>query len=185
MLKLPATLPPLDEPNFVLANPEWLQLGIVVGGCVLAPLAGLGWVASLAWGGQAESAHYALAGVMALLLAAGLYPRNWRRWVIFAADPRGVYLGACDGAFHFLPWAAVGPSRIDVAGVGSNRQRTVILPLKADETTWAALLGGRKRRVNAPADGAGFRPFGIGNAGRDVGETQRRIEDLRGLAKAG
>jgi hypothetical protein len=179
MLKLPETLPRLDEPNFILANPVWMQLGIVGGVLLLAPLAGLIWVGSLHLAGQAASAHYAAAGVMALLLAGGVLPRNWRRWVVFAADSRGIFLPTYKGVFHHVPWRDVGPARIDIAGIGSNRQRTVILQLKVDDDTWAALLGGRRRRVNAPADRQGFRPFGIGNAAQNVEDSLRRIEALR------
>lgn len=178
MLKLPETLPRLDEPNFILANPEWMQIGVVLS-LLLVPLAGLIWLGSEFLAGSAGSAHAAAAGVMALLLAAGVYPRNWRRWVIFAADRRGVYLATCKGVFHHVPWRDVGPARIDVAGIGSNRQRTVILLLKVDDDTWAALLGGRKRRVNAPPDARGFRPFGIGNAAQSVEDSLRQIEALR------
>lgn len=179
MLKLPKNLPPLDAPNFVLANPEWMQLGVLVGFLLLAPFAVLVWVGGLILVGEAASAHYAAAALMLLVLAAGLYPPNWRRWVTFAADRRGIYLPSYRGAFHFVPWRDVGSSRIDIAGIGSNRQRTVILMLRVDEDTWTALLGGRKRRVNAPADELGFRPFGIGNAACDVSATQRSIESLR------
>ena len=183
MLKLPKKLPPLSEPSFILANPEWMQLLVMIVFCLLAPLASLIWVGGAVLEGQAGSGHYAAAGVMALLLAAGLYPRNWQRWVIFAADPKGVYLASFDGRFHHVAWANVGASTIALAGVSSNRQRTVILRLKVDEETWAALLGGRKRRVNAPADAEGFRPFGIGNAARPVEETRAQIEALRLFAK--
>jgi len=184
MLKLPKTLPPLDTPNFILANPVWMQLGLMTAGCLIAPLAVLAWVGSEMLTGQAGPAHYASAGVAALVLAAGLYPRNWRRWVIFAADRKGVYLGTWKGVFHHVPWSNVGPARIDVAGISSNRQRTVILPLKVDDAVWAALLGGRKRRVNAPADAQGFRLFGIGNAAQSVDDNLRRIEALRPPAGA-
>lgn len=178
MLKLPKNLPPLEPPDFILASPEWQQLGLL-SGFLLAPLAVLSWVGGLMLEGAAASAHYAAAAVMLLVLAAGCHPRNWRRWVTFAADRRGIYLPSYRGVFHFVPWRDVGTSRIDIAGIGSNRQRTVILMLKVDDDTWAALLGGRKRRVNAPADEQGFRPFGIGNAGQDVNATQSRIEALR------
>ena len=179
MLKLPKKLPPLEEPHFVLAYPEWLQLSLVIVFLVALPFGTLLWVGALLLAGESGSAHHALAALMVLLLAGGLYPRNWRRWVSFAADRRGVYLASFGGDFHHVPWSGVGPSSIDIAGIGSNRQRTVILPLKVDETTWAALLGGRKRRVNAPPDARGFHPFGIGNAARDVEHTRRQIEALR------
>jgi hypothetical protein len=179
MLKLPKKLPPLGETSFILANPEWMQLSIVIVFCLLAPLSGLIWVGANVLQGQAGSAHYAAAGIMALVLAAGLYPRNWQRWVVFAADPKGIYLASFDGSFHHVAWPNVGPSTIDLAGMSSNRQRTVILQLKVDDATWGALLGGRKRRVNAPADAQGFRPFGIGNAARREEDTQQQIEALR------
>lgn len=179
MLKLPPNLPALEQPHFILATPLWQQLIVLLVFLLAVPLLALGWVVWLMSSGQAGSTHYAQAGVMVLLLAGGLHRRNWRRWVVFAADRHGVYLGSFRGPFHHVPWDRVGPSSIDIAGIGSNRQRTVILPLKVDETTWAALLGGRRRRVNAPADGAGFRPFGIGKAGQSVLETQRQIELLR------
>lgn len=179
MLKNPKNLPSLGEPNFVLANPVWMQLAVVLVFLLVLPLVALLWVGGLLLAGQAESAHFALAAVAALFLGCGLLPRNWRRWVVFAADRRGVYLATYQGAFHHVPWRNVGPASIDIAGIGSNRQRTVILRLKVDEDTWSALLGGRKRRVNAPADAAGFRPFGIGNAARNVEETLRQIEALR------
>ena len=181
LLKLPDQLPPLEEPHFILANPEWLQLGVVVLLLLFAPLASLIWVGALVLAGTAESVHYAVLAVMTLLLIAGFHPRNRRRWVSFAADPRGIWLGTYQGRFHHVPWSQVGPSSIGVAGIGSNRQHTVILPLKVDETIWAALLGGRKRRVNAPADEAGYRPFGIDNAARNVEETRRQIERIRGF----
>lgn len=179
MLKLPANLPPLEEPAFVLANPLWMQLAVVAGACLVVPLAVLAGLSVVLVEGRADGGHWALAGLMAILLGGGLFPRNWRRWVVFAADRRGVYIGTWRGQFHFVPWIDVGPSEIGLAGIGSNRQRTVILPLRLDDARWAELLGGRRRRVNAPADAAGFRPFGIGNAAQDVAATQRRIEALR------
>ena len=179
MMKLPKELPPLETPHFILANPEWLQWMVVLLLLLLAPLAVLIWVGTLVLAGQAESAHYAAAGIMTLVFAAGCHPRNWRRWVSFAADRRGIYLGTFSGPFVHVPWRDVGPSDIGIAGIGSNRQRTVILPLRADEAIWPAILGGRKRRVNAPADAQGFRPFGIGNAARNVDETQAQIEAIR------
>lgn len=179
MLKLPKKLPQLAEPSFILATPEWLQLSAVLLFLLVAPLLGLFWLLAAMLAGAAAAAHYAAAGILVLLLGGGLYPRNWRRWVAFAADRQGIYLPSFDGNFHHVPWRHVGASTVDVAGIGSNRQRTVILPLKVDDVTWSALLGGRKRRVNAPADAQGFRPFGIGRAGRDVDDTRRRIEQLR------
>ena len=179
MLKLPKTLPPLGEPHFILANPVWRQIGVLVVFSLLLPLAGLMWIGALAIDSRAESGHWALAGIAVLALSASLLPRNWRRWVNFAADCSGIYIGDWRGQYHFVPWSNVGRAESGIAGVGSNRQNTVILWLKIDDDRWAELLGGRKRRVNAPADAQGFRPFGIGNASRSVEETLRRIESLR------
>lgn len=182
MLKYPETLPSLEAPHFVLASPEWLQLIVVVGFLLTLPLLALVWVGSLVFTAQADSSHYALAGIACLVLMASFYPRNWRRWVVFAADRRGIYLSTFSGPFVHVDWTNVGPASIGVAGIGSNRQRTVILSLRVNEETWAALVGGRKRRVNAPADEDGFRPFGIGNAARNVDETLLRIMHLRGAS---
>lgn len=179
MLELPEQLPPLENPCFIHGNPRWLQLTVVIGACLLLPLVALAWVVLEAIVGRAAGGHWALAGIAALLLAGGFHPRNWRRWVSLAADRRGVFVGSWRGRFHFVPWSDVGPSTVGVAGIGSNRQRTVILMLRVDDETWADLLGGRKRRVNAPADAQGFRPFGIGNAARDVEATRRALEALR------
>ena len=178
MLKLPKTLPSLESPHFILATPEWLQLSVLflMGSSSLTALL---WVGSLLLDGRAESAHYAVLAIMALVGVGALYPRNWRRWVNFAADRRGIYLSTFSGLFVHVPWPDVGPSTIGIAGIGSNRQRTVILPLRADDEVWTAILGGRKRRVNAQADADGFRPFGIGNATRRVEDTQQRIETIR------
>ena len=130
MLKLPKTLPSLESPHFILATPEWLQLSVLLlmGSSSLTALL---WVGSLMLDGRAESAHYAVLAIMALVGAGALYPRNWRRWVNFAADRRGIYLSTFSGLFVHVPWPDVGPSTIGIAGIGSNRQRTVILPLRA------------------------------------------------------
>lgn len=184
MLDLPEPLAQLKTPSFIHGNPVWLQMTVMVGGGLMLPLAGLSWIVVEAMAGRADGGHWALGGIAALLLGAGLYPRNWRRWVNLAADRDGVYIGTWAGRYHFVPWRDVGPSSIGVAGIGSNRQRTVILMLRVDDDTWGDLLGGRKRRVNAPADADGFRPFGIGNAARDVAATQQALEAMRRSADA-
>jgi len=182
-MKLPRALPPLQSPSFVLATPPLLQYGVLLLGA-LAPLVTLVWLVQVQLTTGLTGSHYAAGAVMALVFAAAAYSRNWQAWVAFAADPRGVYLHTFRGGFVHVPWTDVGDSAIGTAGIGSNRQRTVILRLRVDETAWAHLVGGRLRRVGTATDAAGYRAFGIGNACRDVEETRRQIERLRPLAAA-
>lgn len=182
-MRLPRTLPALEAPAFTLANPPAVQYAFL-GLALLAPVAAWVWVFGAWQGGRAEASHYAVALLMAGVFAAGAWPPNWRAWVVFAADRRGVYLANARRHYLFVPWADVGPSSIGVAGRGSNRQRTVILPLRLDADRLERLLGRHQRRATRVADAAGFVPYGIGNAMRDVAATQRRIEAVRAAAAA-
>lgn len=177
-MKLPADLPPLHAPYFVLRYPAAWQWAFLAA-CVLVPLGTFAWLANIALADGLSGAHWAAAGVMLLVLALALLPRNRRAWAVFAADSAGVYLATLRDGWVHVPWADVGPSAIGVAGVGSNRAQMVILRLRVDDATWAALVGGRRRRADASTDADGFRQFGIGSAGRDVADTRQQIERLR------
>lgn len=180
-MKLPESLPRLEEPSFVLADPVAVQLAALITLIALPPVVWL-WAFEAWRGGRAEFAHYALAALGAAMLAAGLWPRNWRRWVVFAADRRGVYLRRMAGDYVHVPWADVGPSEVGVAGRGSNRQRTVILSLRLDSEAFERLLGRRQKRASRSADAQGYLPYGIGGAWRAAERTQRRIEAVRRAA---
>lgn len=180
-MKLPRSLPELKPPAYVLAPPSALQYGLLVLGTLL-PLGVLAWIAQVHFSDGLSSSHLAAAGLMALVLALTLRPRHWRAWVVFAADSRGVYLSTLRAGFVHVPWRDVGASAIGVAGIGSNRQRTVILQLRVDDAAWAQLVGGRLRRVGMATDAQGFRAFGIGNAWRDAEATRAQIERLRPTA---
>lgn len=177
-MKLPRTLPDLQPPAYVLAPPPVLQYGLLALGALL-PLGVLVWLAQVHVADGLSSSHLAAAALMALVLMFTLRPRHWQAWVMFAADANGVYLSTLRAGFVHVPWRDVGASAIGVAGIGSNRQRTVILQLRVDDAAWAQLVGGRLRRVGMATDAQGFRAFGIGNAWRDVEDTRRQIEHLR------
>lgn len=177
-MKLPRTLPDLQSPAFVLAPPAVLQYGLLLLGTAL-PLGVLAWLVQVHLTSGLSSSHLAAAALMAVVLALTLRPRHWRAWVVFAADSQGVYLSTFRAGFVHVPWRDVGESAIGVAGIGSNRQQTVILQLRVDDAAWAQLVGGRLRRVGMATDAQGFRAFGIGNAWRDVEATRARIEQLR------
>lgn len=180
-MRLPRSLPPLAEPSFVLAHPSWLQHGVLLL-CAVLPLAGLVWLVHVHLTDGLTGSHYAAGAIMALVFSAVFHPRNRAAWVTFAADPRGIYLGTLRAGFVHVPWCDVGNTSIGMAGIGSNRQRTVILQLRVDEAAWAHLVGGRRRRAYAQTDEAGYRIYGIGSAGRDVEATQRQIESVRQAA---
>ena len=184
MLKLPQKLPRLDTPHFILATPEWLQLMVMLLMFLTLPGLLLAWVAIEILAARADGFHYAVAVTMLIMLAGAAHPRTWHRWVIFACDRHGIYLGTFRGEFPHVPWSQVGPSEVGIAGLGSYRQRTVILPLRVDDTTWSALAGQRPRMLEVAADAAGYRPYGIGNAWRDVTKTQQDIEAIRLLARS-
>ena len=181
-MKLPEQLPPLDEPCFVLANPVVLQAGILLA-ILVAALAGAGWAFFEFIAGRGDLWRGAVILLSVAGLAAALYPRNWRRWVVFAADSRGVYLARFAGGYVHVSWADVGPTEIGVAGRGSNRQRTVILPLRLDAENFERLLGKYQKRAVRAVDDDGFVPYGIGSAMQNVDETQRRIEAIRAAAR--
>lgn len=181
-MKLPRALPALQPPAFVLAPPPFLQYGLLLLGTVL-PFGVLVWIVRVQLADALSSSHLAAAVLMVLVLALTLQPRHWRAWVVFAADSRGVYLSTFRAGFVHVPWRDVGESAIGVAGIGSNRQRTVILPLRVSDADWASLVGGRLRRVGMATDAQGFRAFGIGSAWRDVEATRREIESLREAAR--
>lgn len=180
-MKRPPALPDLQQPSFVLAPPAVLQYGVLLLGTLL-PLGVLVWLPQASLTGALTSSHLAAGAVMLLILAVTIQPRRWRPWVVFAADPRGVYLSTFRTGFVHVPWQDVGASVIGVAGIGSNRQRTVILQLRVDDAAWTKLVGGRLRRVGMASDAQGFRAFGIGSAWRDVEDTLRQIEALRPTA---
>lgn len=177
-MKLPRALPALRSPAFVLAPPTFLQYGLLWLATLL-PLGVLAWLVQVHVAGGLSSSHLAAGTLMAMVLSLTLQPRHWRAWVVFAADARGIYLSTFRAGFVHVPWRDVGEAEIGVAGVGSNRQRTVILKLRVDDAAWAQLVGGRLRRVGMASDAQGFRAFGIGTAWRDVEETRRQIERLR------
>lgn len=183
-MRLPEKLPPLGEPSFVLANPVALHVTTLVA-ILAAALGGLAWSGFEIASGRGDLWR----GVVFILALAGLsvtlHPRNWRRWVVFAADPSGVYLARFSGDFVQVPWADVGPSEIGIAGRGSNRQRTVILPLRLDAETFERLLGKHQKRALRAEDAEGYVPYGIGNAMRNVEDTQRQIELIRRHAPHG
>jgi hypothetical protein len=177
-MKLPKTLPPLEEPSFVLANPVAVQVGVLL--AILAgAFAAIAWVGTVWLAGGAGVWHSVVVVISLAGLSAVAYPRNWHRWVIFAADARGVYLARFQGDYLHVPWGDVGPGEIGVAGRGSNRQRTVILPLRLDEAALEHLLGKHQKRATRIADPAGFVPYGIGNAMQDVDATLAQIEAVR------
>lgn len=180
-MKLPRSLPALTEPSFVLVRSQAVQVGFLLF-CTLLPVAVAAWLVHVQLTSGLSGSHYALGGVMALLLSLVLVRRNREAWVVFAADPRGVYLATLRGGFVHVGWADVGEASIGIAGIGSNRQRTVILQLRVGDPAWGHLVGGRRRRAYAKADDAGFRVFGIGNAGRDVEDTLRQIARVRAQA---
>lgn len=183
-MKPPRTLPPLEEPSFRLANPAAVQYA-VLGIALLAPVAAWVWVFGEWQRGTADVWHGLVALIMAGMFAGAAWPENWRSWVVFAADPRGVYLANIRREYVFVPWADVGPISVGVAGRGSNRQRTVILMLRMDAPTFERLLGKYQKRAVRDGDADGFVPYGIGNAMRNVEETRHRIESIRGHAPAG
>ena len=178
-MRLPEKLPPLGEPSFVLANPVALQVATLAS-ILAAALGGLAWSGFEIVSGRGDLWR----GAVFLLAMAGLsvtlHPRNWRRWVVFSADPSGVYLARFSGDFVHVPWADVGPSEIGIAGRGSNRQRTVILPLRLDTASFERLLGKHQKHAVRDGDDEGFVPYGIGSAMQNVEDTQRRIEAIRG-----
>lgn len=178
---LPRTLPALQQPAFVLAPPAALQYGLLLLGTVL-PLGVLMWLVRVHLTGGLGDAHWAAGALMVLLLSLTLQPRYWPAWVVFAADAQGIYLSTFRAGFVHVPWRDVGVSAIGIAGIGSNRQRTVILQLRVDDAAWAQLVGGRLRRVGMATDAQGFRAFGIGSAWRDVEATRQQIERLRPAA---
>ena len=180
-MKLPEKLPALEAPVFILSNPVAVQVAVLFI-AILVPPAAWVWVFREIAVGRAEFVHYALALVTAAIFLAGLYPPNWRRWVTFAADRKGVYLGIMKGDYVHVPWAQVGPTEIGTAGRGSNRQRTVILLLRLPPEVLERLLGKYQRRATRIGDSDGFVPYGIGNALRNVEATQREIERIRELA---
>lgn len=175
-MKLPETLPQLEEPSFLLADPVAVQVAALVLLIASPPLL-WAWAVDAWRAGRGEFGHLALAAIGVAMFAAGLWRRNWRRWVVFAADRRGVYLRRLAGDYVHVPWADVG-----IAGRGSNRQRTVILPLRLDPEAFERLLGRRQKRATRTADASGHVPYGVGNAWRDVEETRRRIEAVRRAA---
>lgn len=177
-MQLPQSLPRLEEPAFTLANPPLVQYA-VLGLALVAPLAAWFWIFGEWQRGTADASHYAVGLLMAGVFAGGAWPENWRAWVVFAADRRGVYLGNIRRRYLFVPWGDVGPSSIGVAGRGSNRQRTVILPLRLSGAQFEALLGRYQPKAQRRADEHGFVPYGIGNALRDVEDTRNRIEAVR------
>jgi hypothetical protein len=182
-MKLPNTLPSLEAPSFVLANPVAVQVGVLL--AILAgALAAVAWAGSVWIGGLAGVWHAVVVLISLVALTGVAYPRNWRRWVVFAADARGVYLGRFQGDFLHVPWCDVGPAEIGIAGRGSNRQRTVILPLRLDDAALERLLGKHQKRATRIADDEGFVPYGIGNAMQNVDATLAQIEAVRQASRA-
>lgn len=177
-MKLPESLPPLQEPSFVLANPVAVQVGVLLA-LLAGALAAIAWAVTVWVAGRADVWHGVVVVLAFACLSGVAYPRNWRRWVVFAADARGVYLGRFQGDFLHVPWGDVGPSEIGIAGRGSNRQRTVILQLRLDDAALEHLLGRYQMRASRIADREGFVPYGIGNAMQNAEATRARIEAIR------
>lgn len=180
-MKLPRNFPDLEDPKFILANPVWLQVGVLV---LIATFSTLGvfWALRAYISNTVHYYHYCVAAISVIALSGVVYPRNWRRGVIFAADIHGVYFTNYRGNYTFIPWNDVGESRIGIAG-RAQRQKTVILNIRVDNDTWEKMQDGKSTNLLKSSeeniDNDGYRSIGIGNACRNVGNTRKEIELLR------
>ena len=182
-MKLPKNFPNLKDPKFILANPVWLQVGVLV--LVFAIIiSGIIFAFRAIVANTAHFYHYIILTISVIGLLGVFYPRNWRRLVGFAADINGVYFCNIHGDYTFIPWKNVGESSIGIVGGFKNKQKTVILKIRVDNETWERVRGGKTPKLlqifdTSGVDGDGYRSVAIGNAARNVHNTQREIEQLR------
>ena len=181
-MKLPRNFPALEEPKFILANPVWLQISVLLLSATFS-LFGVYWAVHAYLSSTAHFYHYFAVVISIFGLSGAAYSRNWRRWVSFAADAHGVYFSNIHGDFTFIPWDDVGESSIGVVGGFENRHKTVILKIKVDKNTFEKILGGRVPNLLKSfvdnIDHDGYRSIGIGNVLGNVSNLQKDIELLR------
>lgn len=173
-MKLPETLPRLEEPYYVLSPPalaQWLMAAMVV----FAPPAWFVWLYTLYRSGSIEVPHYLVAVVLLGTMLAGLSsPNLFRRWVFFAADRKGIYIGNMRWEYIFVPWSEVGES-----SVGTASSKPVLLELKVSDEVWRRIVPPHPLRV---AGISGDKKFAVGNQMRNVEKVREDIERIRRIA---
>ncbi len=176
-MNLHEKLPELEEPYYILDTPapiRWVLVSLMV----CAPPIAFGWIYAAYHTDSLAFPHYAI-GLIALVWFSALFNRNnLRRWVSFAADRKGVYIGNMRYEYVFVPWSEVGEISVGYAA----RQKTVVLELKVPDETWHRIFPPHPLRVLDPSWRLDTRKFGIGNNCRNVARTRENIERIRRIA---
>ena len=176
-MKPPKSLPSLEEPCFILDNPasiQWLFRTVIV----CSPLVGLVWILGSYRSGNLEFYHLFIGTILLVWLTA-LFNRNfWRRWVVFAADRKGVYIGNMRFIYTFIPWTDVGDSSIGYGRIGTSKIKCVLLELNISSNLWNIIQNTRFRDSVM-----GTKIYAISNSLRNVEKTRESIERIRSIAK--
>jgi hypothetical protein len=176
-MKLPTSLPSLEEQNFILDNPapvQYLFRTIII----FLPLIGSVWIFDNYRSGNVEFYHL-LIGMILLVWMTALFNRNfWRRWVSFAADRKGIYIGNSRFEYIFIPWADVGDSSIGYGRIGKSKLKCVLLEINISGNLWNEI-----QRTNFGDLARGANIYALSNSLRNVEKTRESIELIRSIAK--
>lgn len=123
---------------------------------------------------------FVLGFALLLFVSALVSPRFWQKWVVFAADRRGIYIGNIHFLFTFVPWGKVGKCWVDYGWSGSDRVKAVFLELKITNDEFSKLL--QRNHVFIARNSCGSSVLGLPNMSRNPEKNREQIENIRNVA---
>ena len=109
--------------------------------------------------------------IIVLLAVPGLFSRRlWHRWVIFAADRKGIYVWNMQFQYTYVPWSEVGESSVGYGWTGTERAKGVMLALNVSDDLW--------KKID-PYSTMRNKVLAIPNVCRNVEKIRVQIEKIR------
>jgi len=191
-MKYPPNFPKLEEPNFVLDVPEWIQYSVVM----LFFLGGLVFCYAVYF--LNFLTEYQPPIFISIFLLFGCIVFWWLafssdniniKWVSFAADKQGCYLECKDRSYYFIPWKNVGKTSIGYIKETSenpfSKSKSVFIEVIVQDSAWGNLVKPRMGITLLTMNKIenGYRNFPLGNSLRNVKKTLEEIEKIRALSK--
>lgn len=194
-MKLPDNFPKLEEPNFILSEPVWVQYLAVCGFLLFGIGSGFLLYHSLFIEKTPLWAICILIIIFPLFISVPFSNDMWKRWALFAADKKGCYfrcnwkLFGKKDFYIFIPWENIGESSIGYVSDNDSTSKSVILKIMVSDDIWGKKLTTESYNpkwadfLKTQKDENGYRKFPLGNHCRNVEKTREAIEKMRSLSK--
>ncbi|WFP50820.1 hypothetical protein PL263_02055 [Methylomonas sp. EFPC3] len=169
----------LESPYWVLDVPKGIHfIGITL--FIFAEMGCLALIYNVDWNRHPFGVKLFVYAIGFGILLSLLSKKMWRRWVVFAADKKGVYIINNEmSGFIFILWDKVGESYV---GLSERNVKSVILKLRLDENDCAQVFGTYQTGKWMAPDAKGYFSISIGNCCRNVENSRIQIEQIRKLA---